>query len=305
MGCLSDQGLINFQLPQFCDNINVKENTDPNAIYKAKEKDGISKFVFKGETKDGLHVYVHTNDKYRLYYEAEGIYCPLCNQPIEPLEFEKMKKLQLPNYKASIRKYLQLIGSNQYDIFEELEELAEQIEKERKYVEELYYKYKCPNTNNQIYLKLYDKSYILNLYGVEELYDYNYWKNNPKIKEVLIESRKQEIDQKKKKEEESKRRREEASYGGDGGSGSCKVSSNGYCNGKPLWGRVRVVNSYPDFKVAVVSSYPDLRVQKVSSYPDSVGRWQFVNSYEDFSIQYVTSYPDFTIQFVDSYPGVS
>lgn len=89
------------------------------------------KFVFKGETKDGLHVYVHTNDKYRLYYEAEGIYCPLCNQPIEPLEFEKMKKLQLPNYKASIRKYLQLIGSNQYDIFEELEELAEQIEKER------------------------------------------------------------------------------------------------------------------------------------------------------------------------------
>lgn len=43
MGCLSDQGLINFQLPQFCDNINVKENTDPKAIYKAKEKDGISK----------------------------------------------------------------------------------------------------------------------------------------------------------------------------------------------------------------------------------------------------------------------
>ena len=81
------------------------------------------------------------------------------------------------------------------------------------------------------------------------------------------------------------------------------ITSDGHFNGIPLWGKVRVVTSFPDIKVQVVDSFPDLKVQKVSSFPDSLGKWQFVNSGEDFTIQFVTSFPDIKIKFVDSFPG--
>ncbi len=72
----------------------------------------------------------------------------------------------------------------------------------------------------------------------------------------------------------------------------------------PLYGRVKVVSSFPDFTVKVVESFPDLRVQNVSSFPGSCGEWQFVEDpFPDFTIQYVESFPDLTIQFVSSFPG--
>ena len=83
-----------------------------------------------------------------------------------------------------------------------------------------------------------------------------------------------------------------------------KVSSSCKYKGKKLYGKVQVVNSFPDFKVKVVSSFPDLKVKKVSSFPDDCGEWQFVNSFPDFKVQFVDSFPDFTIQYVSSFPGV-
>jgi hypothetical protein len=74
--------------------------------------------------------------------------------------------------------------------------------------------------------------------------------------------------------------------------------------GKKLWGKVQIVNSFPDFKVEKVTSFPDLKVQEVSSFPDKCGKWQFVTSFPDFKIQYVKSFPDFKIQKVQSFPGV-
>ena len=50
------------------------------------------------------------------------------------------------------------------------------------------------------------------------------------------------------------------------------------CNGKPLYGRVQVVEHFADFKVQVVTSFPDLRVQKVPAFADSCGKWQMVDS---------------------------
>jgi len=83
-----------------------------------------------------------------------------------------------------------------------------------------------------------------------------------------------------------------------------KVSSSCTFKGKKLYGKVQVVNSFPDFKVQVVSSFPDLKVKKVSSFPDDCGEWQFVNSFPDFKVQFVTSFPDFKIQYVSSFPGI-
>lgn len=67
-------------------------------------------------------------------------------------------------------------------------------------------------------------------------------------------------------------------------------------NGKPLYGKVQVVNSFPDFKVQIVKSFPDLKVMRVTSFPDACGKWQFVKSFPDFTIEYVESFPDLKIE---------
>lgn len=74
--------------------------------------------------------------------------------------------------------------------------------------------------------------------------------------------------------------------------------------GVPLHGRVKMVNSFADFKVRVVQSFPDLNVKVVNSFPDHCGEWMFVESFPDFTIQYVNSFADFDIKFVNSFPGV-
>jgi hypothetical protein len=74
-------------------------------------------------------------------------------------------------------------------------------------------------------------------------------------------------------------------------------------NGRPLYGKVQVVTSFPDFRVQRVQSFPDLKVQVVNSFPDACGKWMLVQSFPDFTIQYVESFPDLKIQFVESFPG--
>jgi len=83
-----------------------------------------------------------------------------------------------------------------------------------------------------------------------------------------------------------------------------KVGSSCTFKGKKLYGKVKVVTSFPDIKVQVVTSFPDLKVKTVTSFPDSCGKWKFVESFPDFTIQYVTSFPDIKIEHVTSFPGV-
>lgn len=76
------------------------------------------------------------------------------------------------------------------------------------------------------------------------------------------------------------------------------------CRGIKLYGRVKVVESFPDLKVKVVESFPDIRVKAVASFADECGKWQFVESFPDFTIKYVESFPDLKIKFVESFPGM-
>jgi hypothetical protein len=76
-------------------------------------------------------------------------------------------------------------------------------------------------------------------------------------------------------------------------------------NGHKLYGKIQVVNSFPDVKVQVVTSFPDVKVQKVSSFPDSCGKWQMTDSFPDTKVQFVTSFPDVKIQYVTSFPGAN
>ena len=83
-----------------------------------------------------------------------------------------------------------------------------------------------------------------------------------------------------------------------------EINPNCTYNGIPLYGRVKIVEHFADFRVKAVFFLPDLRVQQVSSFANSCGRWQLVDSFPDFTVQFVDVLPDFTIQFVESFPGI-
>ena len=74
--------------------------------------------------------------------------------------------------------------------------------------------------------------------------------------------------------------------------------------GKKLYGKVKIVTAFPDFKVKIVDAFPDLKVKKVTAFPDSCGKWKIVDAHADFKVKFVTAFPDFTIKYVDSFPGV-
>lgn len=82
------------------------------------------------------------------------------------------------------------------------------------------------------------------------------------------------------------------------------VDSNCIWNGIPLFGKVKVVNSFPDVLVKVVNSFPDLKVKKVNSFADNCGEWTFVESFPDFTVKFVNSFPDIKIKYVNSFPGI-
>lgn len=75
--------------------------------------------------------------------------------------------------------------------------------------------------------------------------------------------------------------------------------------GMKLYGKIKIVTSFPDIKVKVVNSFPDLKVKIVDHFPDECGKWQFVENFPDLKVQFVESFPDIKVQFVDNFPGTN
>lgn len=76
-------------------------------------------------------------------------------------------------------------------------------------------------------------------------------------------------------------------------------------NGIPLWGDVKIVESFADFEVRIDNSFTDLSVCLINTTPRECGEWRIVNSFEDFSISIVSSFEDFSISIVNAFPGVN
>jgi len=76
-------------------------------------------------------------------------------------------------------------------------------------------------------------------------------------------------------------------------------------NGFPLYGKVKIVESFPDITVQIVESFPDIKIKIVNSFPDDCGEWQIVESFPDVKIKIVESFPDLKVKFVESFPGES
>ena len=71
-----------------------------------------------------------------------------------------------------------------------------------------------------------------------------------------------------------------------------------------LYGKVKIVESFPDIKVQIVDSFEDLDVKLVESFPDRCGKFKLVESFPDVKVQIVNSFPDIKVKIVDSFPGV-
>ena len=77
------------------------------------------------------------------------------------------------------------------------------------------------------------------------------------------------------------------------------------CNDIPLYGKVKIVEHFADFKVEEVDHFPDLKVKLVKQFPENCGEWQIVEHFPDFTITLVEHFPDFTIQYVEHFPGMN
>lgn len=82
------------------------------------------------------------------------------------------------------------------------------------------------------------------------------------------------------------------------------VTSDCKCKGIPLHGKVKVVESFEDFKVRVVNSFEDIRVDTNWYGQMGCGDWKFVTAGEDFTIRYVNAFEDFKIRYVNAFHGL-
>ena len=71
-----------------------------------------------------------------------------------------------------------------------------------------------------------------------------------------------------------------------------------------LYGKWKVVESFPDIKIQIVDSFEDIDVKLVESFPDDCGKVKLVESFPDVKVQFVNSFPDIKVKFVNSFPGV-
>ncbi len=83
---------------------------------------------------------------------------------------------------------------------------------------------------------------------------------------------------------------------------NCTITKDGKTF--PLYGKVQIVNSFPDIKVQIVKNFSDVQVQIVNSFPTDCGKVQIVNSFPDVKVQIVNSFPDVKIEVVNSFPGI-
>lgn len=70
-------------------------------------------------------------------------------------------------------------------------------------------------------------------------------------------------------------------------------------NGKKLYGKIKIVDSFEDVKVKVVNSLEDIEVNITNSLADECGEWIIVDSHEDIRVKYVDSLEDIKIKFIN------
>lgn len=85
------------------------------------------------------------------------------------------------------------------------------------------------------------------------------------------------------------------------------VCNTAHAEGKPdkckLFGKIEVVDVFPDVKIQKVQAFGDIKVKWVDAFADEPGEWQKVDVFGDFKVQFVDAFPDYKIEEVQAFPG--
>lgn len=86
-----------------------------------------------------------------------------------------------------------------------------------------------------------------------------------------------------------------------------EVCQSAWANDTPskceLYGKIQIVDSFPDVKIQAVDAFADIKVEWVDAFADSPGEWEEVDSFPDYKVQFVDAFPDYEVEFVDAFPG--
>jgi hypothetical protein len=88
------------------------------------------------------------------------------------------------------------------------------------------------------------------------------------------------------------------------GASKSAISSDCHLKGKPLYGRVQIVEHFADLDVKIVEHFPDLKVKWVEHFADKCGLWKSVEHFPDVKIRIVEHFPDVEIKLVEHFPGL-
>ena len=83
---------------------------------------------------------------------------------------------------------------------------------------------------------------------------------------------------------------------------NCTITKDGKTY--PLYGKVKIVDSFEDIKVKIVDAFEDADIKIVNNFEDSCGKVKIVDSFEDVKVKIVDSFEDIKIKIVDSFEGV-
>ena len=72
-----------------------------------------------------------------------------------------------------------------------------------------------------------------------------------------------------------------------------KIAGDCSFKGKKLYGKIKIVDAFPD-----------LKVQVVDAFPDKCGKWKMGDAFPELKIQMVTAFPDLKIKYVTAFPGL-
>ena len=72
----------------------------------------------------------------------------------------------------------------------------------------------------------------------------------------------------------------------------------------PLYGKVKIVDSFEDIKVKIVDCFEDVDIKIVDCFEDRCGKVKLVDSFEDVKVKIVDSFEDIKVKIVQNFEGV-
>ncbi len=82
---------------------------------------------------------------------------------------------------------------------------------------------------------------------------------------------------------------------------ACTITKDGKTY--KLYGKVKIVENWPDIKVQIVENWSDIKVKLVENWPDSCGEFQLVENWPDIKIKIVENWGDIKVKAVEHWPG--